>query len=97
MADEVLSGGGWTPALEREREHVLEVDRRVFGAAVGLGVSAGVVAALGVGLVIAGERGRVRRRAEVVPTAARTGRRPATRPVLKGRALAAAVFPGRRK
>lgn len=67
IAGEVLSGGGWTPALEQERDHLLEIDRRMFGAVVGLAVSSGVAAAVGVGLVVAGEHRRARPRAEVVP------------------------------
>lgn len=66
VGGDILSGG-WTPALEAEREHILKLDRRTYGATVGLAVSSGVLAALGVGLVAAGERGRGHRRAEVAP------------------------------
>lgn len=65
LRDDVLDTGGWTPALEQRREHLLEVDRRTYGTTLGLAVSSGVLAALGVGLVVAGERGE--RRAELVP------------------------------
>ena len=61
------NGGQVTPAIEQERERILEVDRRTHGAMVACIVSSSVFAALGVGLVVAGERGRVRRRAEVAP------------------------------
>ena len=59
------NGGQWTPAIEQEREHLLVVDRRAYGAMVACAVGSGVFTALGVALVAAGVRDRGR--TEVAP------------------------------
>lgn len=67
VADAVVAGGGWTHALERERDHILAVDRRMRSAMVGLAVTSGIAAAVGIGLIVAGAQEHERRRAEVTP------------------------------
>lgn len=67
LVEAIEADGSKTTEQARRLEELVAVDRRTFAAKIGLGVSAGVLAAVGVGLVAAGKMRRSTSRARVEP------------------------------